>query len=195
MPKQTFTTEKIIHKLREAEVMSGQGKTVAEVCKQLGITDKTYFRWRKRHGGLRIDQAKRMKELETENARLSGAGGSEAVYGGRSRSHSYCARNDLANFLSCRRISQSRPEPSFCLTSRPERYIAQHSPRPAWSQFGSNVIAICTSGARPKTRGYRQPKLNFGFLRLQRIAICEGDFYPIDFMVVREGLEPSTSAL
>jgi putative transposase len=73
MPKQRFTTEEIIHKLREADVMSGQGKTVAEVCKQLGITDKAYFRWRKSHGRLRIDQAKRMKELETENARLKKA--------------------------------------------------------------------------------------------------------------------------
>ena len=53
MPKQRFTTEEIIHKLREADVLSGQGKTVAEVCKQLGVTDKTYFRWRKTHGGLR----------------------------------------------------------------------------------------------------------------------------------------------
>ena len=73
MPKQRFTTEEIIHKLREADVLSGQGKTVAEVCKQLGVTDKTYFRWRKTHGGLRIDQAKRMKELESENARLKTA--------------------------------------------------------------------------------------------------------------------------
>ena len=73
MPKQRFTTEEIIHKLREADVLSGQGKTVAEVCKQLGVTDKTYFRWRKTHGGLRIDQAKRMKELESENARLKKA--------------------------------------------------------------------------------------------------------------------------
>ena len=73
MPKQRFTTEEIIHKLREADVLSGQGKTVAEVCKQLGVTDKTYFRWRKTHGGLRIDQAKRMKELESENVRLKKA--------------------------------------------------------------------------------------------------------------------------
>ena len=47
MPKQRFTTEEIIHKLREADVWIGQGKTVADACKQLGITDKTYFRWRK----------------------------------------------------------------------------------------------------------------------------------------------------
>lgn len=73
MAKQRFTTEEIIHKLREADVMIGQGKTVAEACRQLGVTDKTYFRWRKSHGGLRIDQAKRMRELESENARLKKA--------------------------------------------------------------------------------------------------------------------------
>ena len=73
MPKQRFTTEEIIHKLREVDVLSGQGQTVAQVCKQLGVTDKTYFRWRKSHGGLRIDQAKRMKDLEAENARLKKA--------------------------------------------------------------------------------------------------------------------------
>ena len=73
MAKQRFTTEEIIHKLREADVMIGQGKTVAEACKQLGVTDKTYFRWRKSHGGLRIDQATRMRDLESENARLKKA--------------------------------------------------------------------------------------------------------------------------
>ena len=67
------TPEEIIHKLREADVLIGQGKTIGEACKQLGVTDKTYFRWRKSHGGLRIDQAKRMRELETENSRLKKA--------------------------------------------------------------------------------------------------------------------------
>ncbi len=56
MAKQRYTTKEIIHKLRKADVLIGQGKTVAEVCKQLGVTDKSYFRWRKSHGGLRIDQ-------------------------------------------------------------------------------------------------------------------------------------------
>ena len=70
MAKQRFTAEEIIHKLREADVLIGQGKTIAEACKALGVTDKTYFRWRKTHGGLRIDQAKRMRELEAENTRL-----------------------------------------------------------------------------------------------------------------------------
>ena len=70
MPKKRFTSEDIIHKLREAEVMSEQGKTVAEISRQLGVTEQTYFRWRKEYGGLKIDQAKRLKELEQENARL-----------------------------------------------------------------------------------------------------------------------------
>jgi hypothetical protein len=70
MAKQQYTPEEIIHKLQEADVPIGQGKMVAEACKQLWVTDKTYFHWRKSHGGLRIDQAKRMKELEAENVRL-----------------------------------------------------------------------------------------------------------------------------
>ena len=73
MAIQRYTTEEIIHKLREADVLIGQGKTIGEACKELGVTDKTYFRWRKSHGGLRIDQAKRMRELESENARLKKA--------------------------------------------------------------------------------------------------------------------------
>lgn len=73
MTKQRFSTEEIIHKLREADVLIGQGKLVLEACKQLGISDKTYFRWRKTHGGLRIDQAKRMRDLEAENTRLKKA--------------------------------------------------------------------------------------------------------------------------
>jgi len=56
--------------LREGEVLIAQGKTVPLACKQLGISDKTYYRWRKAYGGLRIDQAKRFKGLEKENAQL-----------------------------------------------------------------------------------------------------------------------------
>lgn len=73
MAKQRYTTEEIIHKLREADVLIGQGKSIAEATKHIGITDKTYFRWRKTHGGLRVDQAKRLRELEAENARLKKA--------------------------------------------------------------------------------------------------------------------------
>jgi transposase-like protein len=65
-----FTTEQIIRKLREAEVLLAKGQTVAQICKQLGVTDQTYYRWRREYGGLKTDQAKRLKELERENARL-----------------------------------------------------------------------------------------------------------------------------
>jgi transposase-like protein len=73
MPRIKYSTEQIIHKLREADVLLAQRRTVAETCKQLGVSEQTYFRWRKSHGGLRIDQAKRMRELEAENARLKKA--------------------------------------------------------------------------------------------------------------------------
>lgn len=70
MAQKRFTAEQIISKLREAEVELAQGATVAQVCKKLAISDHTYYRWRAEYGGLRVDQAKRLKELETENARL-----------------------------------------------------------------------------------------------------------------------------
>jgi type III secretion system FlhB-like substrate exporter len=62
--------EQIIPKLREVEVEVGRGKTVLEAVKKIGVTEQTYYRWKKKFGGLRIDQAKRLKELEKENSRL-----------------------------------------------------------------------------------------------------------------------------
>ena len=70
MSKKRFTAEQIIAKLREAEVGLSQGQTVAQVSRKLGVTEQTYYRWRKEYGGLRLDQAKRFKELERENAQL-----------------------------------------------------------------------------------------------------------------------------
>ena len=70
MAKKTFKAEDIINKLREAEVLTSQGKTVSEICKGLGISDQTYYRWRKEYGGMGTEQAKRLKELERENAQL-----------------------------------------------------------------------------------------------------------------------------
>ena len=70
MGKRRHTAEQVIGKLREAEVELAKGKTVAEVCRKLAITEQTYYRWRKEYGGLRVDQAKRLKEVETENGRL-----------------------------------------------------------------------------------------------------------------------------
>ena len=70
MPGKRYSAEQIIGKLREAEVLQAQGSSIRAVCKQLGITDQTYYRWRKEYGGLKVDQAKRLRELERENGRL-----------------------------------------------------------------------------------------------------------------------------
>ena len=70
MPRKAFTVEQIIIKLREIEVLCGQGKTISEAVRQSDITEQTYYRWRKQYGGMKTDDAKRLKELEKENARL-----------------------------------------------------------------------------------------------------------------------------
>ena len=70
MKRKQFSAEQIVNKLRQAEVNVAQGQTVVQACKSLGITEQTYYRWRKECGGLKTDQAKRLKELERENARL-----------------------------------------------------------------------------------------------------------------------------
>ena len=70
MAKNTFTPEQIINKLREAEIHINQGISISEASRKIGITQQTYYRWRKEYGGLRIEQAKRLKSLEKENARL-----------------------------------------------------------------------------------------------------------------------------
>ncbi len=70
MPKRRYKAEEIIKILREADVLISQGMTTSRAARQLGITDKTYYRWRKEYGGMRIDQAKRLKDLEKENGRL-----------------------------------------------------------------------------------------------------------------------------
>ncbi len=70
MGQKRHTPEQIIRKLRQAEVELAKGQSAVEVARKLGITEQTYYRWRKEFGGLRIDQAKRLKELERENSRL-----------------------------------------------------------------------------------------------------------------------------
>ena len=70
MVKRKHSVEQIIGQLREAEVELAQGRSVAEVCRSLGVTEQTYYRWRKEYGGLKMDQAKRLKVLEQENTRL-----------------------------------------------------------------------------------------------------------------------------
>ena len=70
MAKKRYTSEQIIHKLLEAEVELAGGKNVAVVCRKPGISEQSYYRWRKQYGGMRTHEAKRLKEIERENARL-----------------------------------------------------------------------------------------------------------------------------
>ena len=73
MPRRKHSPEQILRKLREVEVALAKGETVGRAVKQIGVTEQTYYRWRNEYGGLSIDQAKRLKQLERENARLKRA--------------------------------------------------------------------------------------------------------------------------
>lgn len=66
-----YTTEQIVAKLREAEKLQGQGLTIPQLCKRLGVSDQTFYRWRLKYGALKEDEAQRLKALEQENARLN----------------------------------------------------------------------------------------------------------------------------
>ena len=70
MPAKRYSTEQIVAKLREAEKLQGQGATVPAVCKRLGVSEQTFYRWRLKYGALKEDEAQRLKALELENARL-----------------------------------------------------------------------------------------------------------------------------
>jgi transposase-like protein len=70
MPRKRHKPEEIVAKLRQVDVLSSQGRSVAEAIRAIGVTEVTYYRWRQEYGGLRSDQVKRMKDLEAENARL-----------------------------------------------------------------------------------------------------------------------------
>ena len=70
MPRKRYTPEQIISKLREAEVLLSQGQTVAQACKSLGVSEQTYYRWRREYGGMGTTQVRRLKYLERENTRL-----------------------------------------------------------------------------------------------------------------------------
>ena len=70
MPKKRFSAEQIVMVLRQIEVSMAQGKSIGVACREAGISDQSYYRWRKEYGGLDLDQARRMKELEKENSRL-----------------------------------------------------------------------------------------------------------------------------
>ena len=73
MPRKSFTPEQIIAKLRQIEVLTGQGQPVAQAVRHAGISEQSYYRWRSEYGGMKLEQVKRLKELEKENAQLKRA--------------------------------------------------------------------------------------------------------------------------
>ena len=73
MSRKRYTPEQIIGYLREVEVRLSQGEKIGVICRALGVSEQSYYRWRREYGGLKVDQAKRLKELEQENARLKRA--------------------------------------------------------------------------------------------------------------------------
>ncbi len=73
MSRKRFSVEQIINQLREAEVLLAQGQTVSEICRGIGVSEQSYYRWRREYGGLKVDQARRLKDLEQENTRLKRA--------------------------------------------------------------------------------------------------------------------------
>lgn len=73
MSRKRFSVEQIINHLREAEVLLAQGQTVGEICRRIGVSEQSYYRWRREYGGLKVDQARRLKDLEQENSRLKRA--------------------------------------------------------------------------------------------------------------------------
>ena len=70
MRRKRYSAEEIINKLREADVALAQGLTASKACRKIGVSEQTYYRWRREYGGMKVDQAKRLKELEKENGRL-----------------------------------------------------------------------------------------------------------------------------
>jgi transposase-like protein len=70
MGRKHYTAEQIIKHLRESEILLGKGERIAQACRKIGITEQTYYRWRREYGGMQVEQAKRLKELDKENSRL-----------------------------------------------------------------------------------------------------------------------------
>jgi transposase-like protein len=73
MSRKKYSVEQIINHLREAEVLLAQGQTVGAICRRIGVSEQSYYRWRREYGGLKVDQARRLKDLEQENTRIKRA--------------------------------------------------------------------------------------------------------------------------
>ena len=131
MPRKRYSVEEIIGKLREAEVALGQGATVEEVIRRLGISEPTYYRWRGEYGGLQLDQAKRLKDLEREHARLKKLVAEQVLDNDILREAArgnFCARRSAAGRSpTCKRRCQSRSDALVASSSSRARASVRRS--------------------------------------------------------------------
>ena len=134
MAHKRFTSEEIIGLLRRAEIELSKGKTVSQACKLIGVTEQTYYRWRKEYGGLRTDQAKRLKELEKENARL------KKVAGGRGTGQGDFEGGRLGKLLS--------PAKRRAAVEHVRRYPGSRKRSPSGVRVGCWVSRAARSGVQ-----------------------------------------------
>ncbi len=99
MPQKRYKPEEIIHKLRVAEVELSKGCNTGQICRKLGITEQTYYRWRKQYGGMKVEQARRFKELEAENTRLKKLHQKTSEPGKAKACHNICTKNIFWNCI------------------------------------------------------------------------------------------------
>ncbi len=134
MARKRFTPEQIITMLREAEVLLNQATPVTKVCRKLGSSEQTYYRWRKEYGGMRVDPAKRLKELEHENARL------KKLVADLSLDNSILKEANRGNFWA--RPKKAGPS-SMCVKS--------------WESPSGELVRFWTSPAQPRCTSGRYP--------------------------------------
>jgi putative transposase len=161
MPRKGFRPEEIIAKLREADVLLGQGKKVAEVVKALGVSEVTYYRWRQEYGGMSVPQARRLKELERENARLrkavadltldkmvlqeAGRGNQSAPSAAGPRSSGRWRRSGSLSGGPARFSASTVP----CSATRPSRARTRRRSPPPSSAWRARTAATATAGSPP----------------------------------------------
>ena len=162
--KQRHTPEQVIGKLREAEVKLAKGTAIAQVCKDLAITEQTYYRWRKEYGGLKLDQARRLRQLEGENARLKRlladaeldkAILKEAASGKSWARRSGARRSSTSGMCSARIASRGAGRAGSWGSAAPPSggrpLCPMTSPGwwPGWSSWPASTAGTATAGPRP----------------------------------------------
>ena len=157
MARKRYAAEEIIGKLREAEVVLAQGESVAQVARRLGVAEPTYYRWRREYGGLRVDQAKRLKELERENSRLKRVVADQALDNEASVAREYIHTSEASDPLEAEWCAQAikaapfvfpSPVPATDFETGLGRCSGIRSPRTTAPTWSCRRAISSSSGAR-----------------------------------------------